>query len=219
MPMPVPTPTDLPPLDTLATWVDRFAEARIVVWGDVVADRFLYGSTTRISREAPALVVRRESEEIRPGGAGNAMMNAAALGANGLRDGAGLREIARRQRDVRALLGQCARRLGAQTARGAGHEDPPAIDEGLHGDPVEHRLGPAEQILEIGGRIVSPQHILLSADGDRVTVDFEGRLDGEVFEGGTGEDVPFELGQGQMIEDFDQGVRGLAEGDTGESFE
>lgn len=78
--MPVPTPTDLPPLDTLAKWVDRFSEARIVVWGDVVADRFLYGSTTRISREAPALVVRRESEEIRPGGAGNAMMNTAALG-------------------------------------------------------------------------------------------------------------------------------------------
>jgi len=41
----------------------------------------LYGSTTRISREAPALVVRRESDEIRPGGAGNAMMNTAALGA------------------------------------------------------------------------------------------------------------------------------------------
>ncbi len=81
MPMPVPTPTDMPPLATLAKWVDRFAEARIVVWGDVVADRFLYGSTTRISREAPALVVRRESEETRPGGAGNAMMNTAALGA------------------------------------------------------------------------------------------------------------------------------------------
>ncbi len=79
--MPVPTPTDLPPLDSLAVWVEMFPEARIVVWGDVVADRFLYGSTTRISREAPALVVRRESEEFRPGGAGNAMMNTAALGA------------------------------------------------------------------------------------------------------------------------------------------
>ena len=79
--MPDPTPTDLPALTTLCPWVDRFAEARIVVWGDVVADRFLYGSTTRISREAPALVVQREGEEIRPGGAGNAMMNTAALGA------------------------------------------------------------------------------------------------------------------------------------------
>lgn len=49
--------------------------------------------------------------------------------------------------------------------------------------------------------------------GDRVTVDFVGRMDDEVFEGGSGEDVSFELGAGQMIEDFDQGVRGLAAGD------
>jgi len=72
---------DVAKLAALCPWLDRFAEARVVVWGDVIADRFVYGSTTRISREAPALVVRRESEEIRPGGAGNAMMNTAALGA------------------------------------------------------------------------------------------------------------------------------------------
>ena len=76
-----PTPTDLPAAATLCPWVDRFAEARVVVWGDIVADEFLYGSTTRISREAPALVVCRENTEIRPGGAGNVMVNAAALGA------------------------------------------------------------------------------------------------------------------------------------------
>jgi rfaE bifunctional protein kinase chain/domain len=75
------TPPDLPALLTLCPWIESFAKARIVVWGDVVADRFVYGSSTRISREAPALVVRREREEIRPGGAGNAMMNTAALGA------------------------------------------------------------------------------------------------------------------------------------------
>lgn len=78
--MPITTPTDLPPLATLCPLVDKFAEARLVVWGDVIADRFLYGSTTRTSREAPALVVRREGIEVRPGGAGNAMMNTAALG-------------------------------------------------------------------------------------------------------------------------------------------
>jgi trigger factor len=49
-------------------------------------------------------------------------------------------------------------------------------------------------------------------DGDRVTVDFEGRLDGEVFDGGRGEDATFELGAGQMIEDFDAGVRGQEPG-------
>lgn len=52
------------------------------------------------------------------------------------------------------------------------------------------------------------------ADGDKVTVDFEGRKDGEVFEGGKGEGVAFELGRGQMIEAFDTGVRGASAGET-----
>lgn len=51
-------------------------------------------------------------------------------------------------------------------------------------------------------------------DGDRVTIDFEGRLDGEPFEGGKGEDATFELGAGQMIEDFERGVRGHAAGES-----
>ncbi len=53
-------------------------------------------------------------------------------------------------------------------------------------------------------------------DGDRVTIDFEGRIDEEVFEGGSGEDVTFIVGAGQMIEDFDHGVRGMAAGADGE---
>ena len=53
-------------------------------------------------------------------------------------------------------------------------------------------------------------------DDDQVTLDFEGRLDGEVFEGGAAEDATFTVGAGQMIEDFDRGVRGLAAGDEGE---
>ncbi len=52
-----------------------------------------------------------------------------------------------------------------------------------------------------------------AADGDRVTVDFEGRLDGEVFDGGKGEDAAFVVGAGQMIEDFDAGVRGRSAGE------
>jgi rfaE bifunctional protein kinase chain/domain len=65
----------------LCSAVDAFAGRRLLVWGDFVADRFLHGSTTRVSREAPALVLRYEGEEVRPGGAGNAALNAAALGA------------------------------------------------------------------------------------------------------------------------------------------
>lgn len=49
-------------------------------------------------------------------------------------------------------------------------------------------------------------------EGDQVTVDFVGTIDGETFEGGRGEDVRFVVGQGQMIEDFDQGVVGAEPG-------
>ena len=48
--------------------------------------------------------------------------------------------------------------------------------------------------------------------GDQVAVDFEGRLDSESFDGSTGEDVRFVVGSGQMLDDFDAAVRGLAAG-------
>lgn len=50
-------------------------------------------------------------------------------------------------------------------------------------------------------------------DGDRVTMDFVGTLDGVEFEGGKADDFPFELGQGRMLPDFETGVRGAASGD------
>jgi trigger factor len=51
-------------------------------------------------------------------------------------------------------------------------------------------------------------------EGDQVKVDFVGTLEGETFEGGSGEDVTFVVGQGQMIEDFEEGVLDLAPGDS-----
>ncbi len=52
----------------------------VVVLGDLVCDEYVYGETERVSREAPVLVVRYEASERRPGGAGNAAANLAALG-------------------------------------------------------------------------------------------------------------------------------------------
>jgi trigger factor len=49
---------------------------------------------------------------------------------------------------------------------------------------------------------------------DRATVDFEGRLNGALFEGGTGTDVPFIIGSGRLLPDFDVAVRGLKVGET-----
>lgn len=51
-------------------------------------------------------------------------------------------------------------------------------------------------------------------EGDLITVDFEGKIEGESFEGNKGEGVDFEVGAGRMIEDFDQAVRGMAAGDN-----
>jgi trigger factor len=55
-----------------------------------------------------------------------------------------------------------------------------------------------------------------AADGDRVTLDFTGTIGEEAFDGGSGEDVTFIIGAGQMIEDFDNGVTGLTGGSDGE---
>lgn len=52
----------------------------IVVYGDMVADRFIYGTPKRISREAPVLILRQYRDDILLGGGGNAINNIAALG-------------------------------------------------------------------------------------------------------------------------------------------
>lgn len=62
---------DLPP----------FQQARVLVVGDVMLDRYWHGKAMRISPEAPVPVVRVGNREDRPGGAGNVALNVAALGA------------------------------------------------------------------------------------------------------------------------------------------
>ncbi len=52
-----------------------------------------------------------------------------------------------------------------------------------------------------------------SKDGDRVIVDFLGKLKGEEFEGGKGTEVPVILGAGQMLPDFEKGLQGVKAGD------
>ena len=49
-----------------------------------------------------------------------------------------------------------------------------------------------------------------SEQGHRITVDFVGKMDGEEFEGGTGQEIQIEIGSGQMIEDLEKGLIGLS---------
>jgi len=69
------------PVERLAVLVRSFAGRRVVVVGDLVADQFLFGEISRVSREAPVLILRHERTETVPGGAANCAMNLASLGA------------------------------------------------------------------------------------------------------------------------------------------
>jgi len=55
---------------------------RIAVLGDIVADLYITGTTDRVSREAPIIIVRQQAEELIPGGAANVARNITALGAH-----------------------------------------------------------------------------------------------------------------------------------------
>lgn len=68
--------------ERLLNIVRRFSERKLLIVGDSIADKFLYGSIARVSREAPVFILRHELTETVPGGAANCAANLAALGAN-----------------------------------------------------------------------------------------------------------------------------------------
>jgi len=68
-------------LVALAECVEKFASKTVVLLGDFVADEFQYGEISRVSREAPVLILRHRETKLVPGGGANAANNLAALGA------------------------------------------------------------------------------------------------------------------------------------------
>ena len=87
----------------LGALIERLSQARVLVVGDVMLDRFVFGTVERMSPEAPIPVLRLDGERAMAGGAANVARNLAALGVKstmiGLvgRDSAGL--------ELQALLG------------------------------------------------------------------------------------------------------------------
>ena len=53
-----------------------------------------------------------------------------------------------------------------------------------------------------------------AGENDQVTVDFEGKIGGEVFEGGSGQDAKVVIGRGRVLADFEYALRGMKAGDT-----
>jgi rfaE bifunctional protein kinase chain/domain len=68
-------------MNPLHSIIDRFKDKRVVVFGDLVADVFVYGEISRISREAPVLILNHRETQVVPGGGANAIHNLWALGA------------------------------------------------------------------------------------------------------------------------------------------
>jgi bifunctional ADP-heptose synthase (sugar kinase/adenylyltransferase) len=68
-------------MNRLEVVLERFHGKRVVVFGDLVADVFVYGEISRISREAPVLILKHKETQIVPGGGANAINNLASLGA------------------------------------------------------------------------------------------------------------------------------------------
>jgi rfaE bifunctional protein kinase chain/domain len=68
-------------MNRLIEIIRRFGDQKIVIIGDAIADRFVHGSISRVSREAPVFILQHQHTETLPGGAANCAMNLVALGA------------------------------------------------------------------------------------------------------------------------------------------
>ena len=66
--------------DRLRKIVEAFPKTTVTVLGDLVADEFVFGEISRVSREAPVLILRHRDRKVIPGGAANAICNLADLG-------------------------------------------------------------------------------------------------------------------------------------------
>jgi rfaE bifunctional protein kinase chain/domain len=75
-----PLPGEAERRERLLGLIEGFSSRRVLVLGDLIADEFVYGEVSRVSREAPVLILKYDATVIVAGGAGNAANNVASLG-------------------------------------------------------------------------------------------------------------------------------------------
>lgn len=154
--------TDASFADRLLAVIDRFAGRRVVIVGDLIADEFIYGQLDRVSREAPVLILKYDTTEIVPGGAGNAANNVGTLGGDAAvvgvagRDDAGRRMLAAlgRRADLAGVVRPHGYRTPTKTRILAGgvhsaKQQVVRIDRGV-GQPL-----PAEVRTEVARRLLA----------------------------------------------------------------
>lgn len=107
-------------LDTagLAETINNFTGRRVMLVGDLVADHYIKGKSSRISREAPVLILKYQDETVIPGQVGNTAANVAALGGEALLIGIIGNDV--RGKELRAALGAAGVRLDGIISSEAG---------------------------------------------------------------------------------------------------
>ena len=159
----------------LAERIRSFEGRRVLVIGDVILDRYLWGSATRVSPEAPVLVVDIDREETRLGGAANVAHNVRALGADPVligavgSDAAGSeleRLLGVRGVDPSGLVPVPSRRTTLKTRIIAHHQQVLRADE----ETREPLLAAAQDALweRVEGEIGSAEAVLISDYGKGV---------------------------------------------------
>jgi D-glycero-beta-D-manno-heptose-7-phosphate kinase len=103
-------------IPTLAQLPLAFARRRVLLVGDLVADHYIYGQTDRVSREAPVLIVRHESSEVKLGGGANVAANVRSL--SGQVTAVGVLGADEMGRALRKLFDEAGIELRAASARG-----------------------------------------------------------------------------------------------------
>lgn len=89
-----------------------------------------------------------------------------------------------------------------------------AIDK-VHAEVSDEAIDKTIEILRKQRRTYAQRSLESSAEtDDRVTVDFEGKIDGEPFDGGRAQDFQFVVGEGQMLQEFEAAVKGMKVGES-----
>jgi len=85
----------------------------------------------------------------------------------------------------------------------------------LKADVTDEAIDKTVEILRKQRRTYAQRSLDSAADtDDRVTVDFEGKIDGEPFDGGRAQDFQFAVGEGQMLQEFEAAVKGMKVGES-----
>ena len=161
----------------LAPWLDKFVDARVLVVGDIMLDRYVGGEVRRISPEAPIPVLRAQSRRSVLGGAGNVAQNIAALGGQAVLIGVVGRDEAAHEiativagtQTISARLVPAARPSSVKTRFMSGSHQLLRLDEEVS-DPVDADVE-AALLAAIGAALCGVRVMVLSDYGKGVLTD------------------------------------------------